>query len=47
MVEDQTMHRIVLEYGSPQAACDELVRSANAAGGQDNISVILIQVVEN
>jgi protein phosphatase len=47
MVEDQTMHNIVLQTGSPQEACDEFIRSANAAGGQDNISVILIKVVAN
>jgi serine/threonine protein phosphatase PrpC len=28
----------------PQAACDQLVKRANLAGGEDNISVIVVQV---
>jgi serine/threonine protein phosphatase PrpC len=47
MVEDQTMQRIVLGAASPQAACDELIAAANAAGGDDNISVIIVEVVQN
>lgn len=45
MVEDPEMHRIILSANSPQTACNELVKAANAAGGQDNISVILVKVV--
>jgi serine/threonine protein phosphatase PrpC len=28
---------------SPQEACDRLVEAANTAGGEDNITVIVIQ----
>jgi protein phosphatase len=45
MVDDQTLHQIILSANSPQDACNELVNAANAAGGVDNISVILVKVV--
>lgn len=31
-------------YGDPQQICDELIRRANQAGGDDNISVIVVRV---
>jgi serine/threonine protein phosphatase PrpC len=31
---------------SPQAACDALIEAANAAGGEDNVSAIVIKVVQ-
>jgi len=45
LVSDDEMRRIV--YGAPniQRACQEMVASANAAGGPDNISVILVQLL--
>lgn len=33
---------LLLNLGGPQAICDELVRRANLAGGEDNISVIAL-----
>jgi serine/threonine protein phosphatase PrpC len=39
--EDQIL-RTVRESASPQEACDRLVQRARAAGGHDNISMILI-----
>jgi serine/threonine protein phosphatase PrpC len=39
------MQRIILSAATPQEACDNLVKAANAAGGDDNISVILVKVV--
>ncbi len=34
-----------LNLGDPQVICDELVRRANLAGGDDNISVVVVRVV--
>ncbi len=44
MVRDEGIEDVLLQEAEPQAACDLLVRRANAAGGDDNISVIIIQV---
>ncbi len=43
LVSDEEMRRFV--YGTPniQRACQEMVNAANAAGGPDNISVVLAQ----
>jgi serine/threonine protein phosphatase PrpC len=46
MLDDQTILNKVLEAPEPQAACDTLVAAANAAGGDDNISVVIVQVVQ-
>jgi len=46
MVEDATIQRIVLEASCPQAACDALIDAANAAGGEDNVSVIVVKLVQ-
>jgi len=46
MVDDSTILRIVMESSSPQAACDALIDAGNAAGGEDNISVVIIQIVQ-
>ena len=44
MVEDSQIQQIVMAAASPQEACRELVEAANAAGGDDNISVIILQL---
>jgi len=44
MVPDSFMEDVLLEYFNPQAACDLLVEMANQAGGDDNISVIVVNV---
>jgi protein phosphatase len=44
MVSDANMHQIVNTSLSPQEACKRLVEAANAAGGEDNITVIVVQV---
>lgn len=41
-VPDQEIQRIVMSQPDPQAACEELVRAANIAGGPDNITAVLI-----
>jgi serine/threonine protein phosphatase PrpC len=42
VVPDQEIRRIVSSAESPQKACDRLIDAANAAGGPDNISAVLI-----
>lgn len=42
VVSDEEIQRITWGADHPQTACDELVRAANAAGGPDNITVILV-----
>jgi len=41
-VAEEDIERIVWNSPHPQIACDELVRAANAAGGPDNITAILV-----
>jgi serine/threonine protein phosphatase PrpC len=43
MLDDAEIHEILQEHGAvPQAACRELVDRANARGGEDNITVIVM-----
>lgn len=44
MVHDPNMEDVLLENYDAQQACNRLVDMANQAGGQDNISVIVINV---
>jgi len=44
MIEDKDIERVIREQGDPQAACDELVKKANAAGGYDNITLIIVDI---
>ncbi len=44
MVTDEQMWQIWNTSASPQAACDQLVEAANQAGGEDNITVVIVQV---
>ena len=43
-VADADILAAVLQAGSPQDACQRLIAMANAAGGPDNISVIVLQL---
>lgn len=43
MVNDRRIAQILLEGTSPESTCDRLVDAANAAGGSDNITVLVIQ----
>ena len=45
VVAEQDMHRMISEAPSLQRACQNLVEAANAAGGPDNISVIIAQMI--
>ncbi len=44
MVPDAEIQRIVAEARSPQKACDALIEAANQAGGEDNVTVIVVQM---
>lgn len=44
MVTDEQIWQIWRTSVSPQEACDRLVEAANQAGGEDNISVVIVQV---
>ncbi|MBU0490842.1 MAG: protein phosphatase 2C domain-containing protein [Chloroflexi bacterium] len=44
MVPADEMTRILEEASSAQAACETLIAAANAAGGEDNITVILLRL---
>jgi serine/threonine protein phosphatase PrpC len=43
VVEEEEIIRTVTKTSNPQVACDMLVRTANDAGGPDNVTVILIR----
>jgi PPM family protein phosphatase len=45
VVADQDILKIISEAPSLQRACQNLVEAANAAGGPDNISVIIVQMI--
>ncbi len=45
VVADQDMFRIIKEAPSLERACQNLVEAANLAGGPDNISVIIAQLI--
>ena len=44
VVSEQDLVRVVREAPNLQRACQSLVSAANAAGGPDNISVVLVQM---
>jgi serine/threonine protein phosphatase PrpC len=43
VVPDAQMFKIIHDAPNPSIACHQLVEAANAAGGPDNISVVLVQ----
>jgi protein phosphatase len=45
VITDQDITRIIREAPSLQRACQNLVEAANTAGGPDNISVIITQMI--
>ncbi|MEX2144745.1 MAG: PP2C family serine/threonine-protein phosphatase [Anaerolineales bacterium] len=45
VVSEDDIQRIVNATSSPYLACQHLVEAANAAGGPDNISVVLVRAV--
>jgi PPM family protein phosphatase len=45
MVDDPYLLRIIMDAQSPQQACADLIKAANAAGGEDNITAIVIKIM--
>lgn len=45
-VADDEISRVLLDHADPDAAAHALVDSANAAGGRDNITVVIVDVIE-
>jgi PPM family protein phosphatase len=47
MIDDETIRRVLLEKGSDlEEAATELVRLANKAGGEDNITVVAFEITD-
>ena len=44
MIRDEGIEDVMLQEADPQAASELLVQHANVAGGDDNISIIVVQV---
>jgi len=47
MVPEEDMRRILSEHRDPQEAADALVDAANEAGGQDNITAVVVDVEDS
>ena len=47
MIDAGTVHDVLERQSDPEAAVDELVELALDAGGEDNVTVVLIDVVED
>ena len=48
MLDDEEIIRLILsKKGDVEAACQALVEAANAKGGEDNVTVVLVRVDEN
>ncbi len=45
-VADPVIQQIVLSAATPQAACEALIGAANAAGGPDNITAVVIEIIQ-
>ena len=43
MVHDPRLAEIITTVDDPQAACDQFIKEANANGGEDNITAILVR----
>ncbi|MCU1378857.1 MAG: serine/threonine protein phosphatase [Acidimicrobiales bacterium] len=46
-VDDDAVADVLRNHRDPQAVADELVRRANAGGGRDNITVVVVDVLDD
>ncbi|MEM1026447.1 MAG: protein phosphatase 2C domain-containing protein [Planctomycetota bacterium] len=44
-LDDDTVYDLLINHRDPDAACDKLIDTANAAGGPDNITAVVIDYV--
>jgi len=44
VLKDSQIKKIIVENGELNQACEQLIKAANAKGGPDNISVILVEI---
>ncbi len=47
MVPESTLAEAIVRWREPQRICDNLIDAANRNGGADNITVIVVEVVEH
>jgi len=43
MVSEDQLAQVLRSAATPQEACDQLIETANAAGGQDNITAVVVE----
>ena len=46
LIAESEIWRLIEQASTPEQACAQLVEAANAAGGHDNITVILVEIWE-
>ncbi|MCG8350294.1 MAG: protein phosphatase 2C domain-containing protein [Chloroflexales bacterium] len=46
MTQDPEMERVIAANGDPQRACEAFIRAANQAGGEDNVTSVLVRLLE-
>ncbi|CAB4739920.1 MAG: SpoIIE family protein phosphatase [Actinobacteria bacterium] len=46
-VDDETLASVLASHADPADAANELVRRANAGGGRDNITVLIVDVIDH
>ena len=44
-VEEDQMAKTIAASREPQAICEELIAAANASGGPDNVTVIVVEIL--
>ena len=45
MIDDEDIARIAGASATPQEACEQMVAAANAAGGRDNITAVVVELI--
>jgi protein phosphatase len=47
MLTEEEITALILARNTPEAACRELIEQANAAGGRDNVTALIVSVLNN